>query len=66
MIEGKPIVYGITIPNNAQQPDLAVEFVELLLSEEGQSIFLDNGQPPIVPAVASDIDAVPEGLKIYL
>ena len=65
VIEGKPIVYGITVPNNAQQPDLAVEFVELLLSEEGQSIFLDNGQPPIVPAIASDVNAVPEGLENF-
>ena len=66
VIEGKPIVYGITIPNNAQQSDLAVEFVELLLSEEGQSIFLDNGQPPIVPAIASDVNAVPEVLENFL
>lgn len=66
VIEGKPIVYGITIPNNAQQPDLAVEFVELLLSDVGQSIFLDNGQPPIVPAIASEINDLPERLKISL
>lgn len=66
VIEGKPIVYGITIPKNAQQSDLAVEFVELLLSEEGQSIFLDNGQPPIVPAVVSDVEDVPDGLKFSL
>jgi len=66
VVEGTPIVYGITIPKNAQQPELAVEFVKLLLGEEGQAIFMDNGQPPIVPAITSDVDAVPEGLKTFL
>ncbi|MCL7410299.1 MAG: tungstate ABC transporter substrate-binding protein WtpA [Methanosarcinaceae archaeon] len=66
VVEGTPIVYGLTIPTNATQHDLAVEFVELLLSEEGQAIFMDNGQPPIVPAITSDVDAVPEGLKTFL
>ena len=66
VIDGKPIVYGITIPNNAIENDLAVEFVKLVISEEGQQIFIDNGQPPIVPAVSNDIDAVPDELKEYL
>ncbi len=66
VIDGKPIVYGITIPNNAIENDLAVEFVKLVISEEGQQIFIDNGQPPIVPAVSNDINVVPDELKEYL
>lgn len=66
IIDGKPIVYGITIPKNAIEHDLALEFVKLVISEEGQQIFIDNGQPPIVPAVSNDIDAVPDELKEYL
>ncbi len=66
VIDGKPIVYGITIPNNAKEHDLAVEFVKLVISEEGQQIFIDNGQPPIVPAVSNDINVVPDELKDYL
>jgi len=66
VIDGKPIVYGITIPNNAIENDLAVEFVKLVISEEGQKIFIDNGQPPIVPAVSNDINVVPDELKEYL
>ncbi len=66
VIGGKPIVYGITIPNNAKEHDLAVEFVKLVISEEGQKVFIDNGQPPIVPAVSNDINAVPDDLKEYL
>jgi molybdate/tungstate transport system substrate-binding protein len=58
-----PIVYGITIPKNAPHPDLAEEFIKLLLDKEGQDIFNRNGQPPIVPAKASNIDLIPESLQ---
>ena len=63
---GTPIVYGITIPNNAMQPELGVEFVKLLLSTEGQNVFIDNGQPPIVPAVTNDAVNVPAELRTLL
>jgi len=46
----KPIVYGVTVPNNAPNPELAKDFVELIISERGQEIFTELGQPPIVPA----------------
>jgi len=46
----KPIVYGVTVPSNAPHPELAKEFVELIISEQGQEIFTELGQPPIVPA----------------
>jgi len=60
---GKPIVYGVTIPKNAPNPDLALEFVKFLLGPEGQAIMAEQGQPPIVPPVAVDVEAVPEALK---
>ncbi|MEA3346060.1 MAG: substrate-binding domain-containing protein, partial [Chloroflexota bacterium] len=50
---GKPIVYGVTIPQNAPSPDLAVEFVKFLLGPKGQAIMEAQGQPPIAPPVAS-------------
>ena len=50
---GKPIVYGITVPKNAPNPELGLEFVEFVISESGQHIFDNMGQPPIVPAVGS-------------
>jgi len=50
---GKPIVYGVTIPKNALSPELALEFVKFLLGPEGQVIMEGQGQPPIVPPVAS-------------
>jgi len=59
----KPIVYGITIPTNAENEDLAIEFIEIVISEEGQEVFRSLGQPPIVPAIADDIDLLPEELQ---
>jgi len=58
---GKPIVYGITVPTNAENPKLGLEFVRFVIGESGQKIFADNGQPPIVPPVGSG--NVPEELK---
>ena len=50
---GKPIVYGITVPENAINRELGIEFVKLLISEKGQDIFKRYGQPPIIPPEAS-------------
>jgi len=63
---GGPIVYGLTIPNNAPNPTLAAEFVKYIINEFGQSVLLDSGQPPVVPAIANDIDKIPESLKTYV
>jgi len=63
---GKPIVYGLTISNNAPNPNLAEEFVRYIVSDFGQGIFRDNAQPPVVPALTNDIDKVPESLKAYV
>lgn len=61
IMSGKPIVYGITVPLNAPHPKLAIEFLKLVISEEGQKVFSEAGQPPIVPAIGSG--DVPEELK---
>ncbi|MBU0704025.1 MAG: tungstate ABC transporter substrate-binding protein WtpA [Chloroflexi bacterium] len=60
---GTPIVYGVTIPKNAPSPELAIEFVKFLLGPEGQAIMEAQGQPPIVPPVAGDADALPAELQ---
>ena len=60
---GKPIVYGVTIPKNAPSPDLALEFVKFLLGPDGQAIMEAQGQPPVVPPVAADVDALPADLQ---
>ena len=63
---GKPIVYGLTILNNASNPTLAEEFVKYIINDFGQGVLCDNAQPPIVPAKANDIDKIPESLKPYV
>jgi len=47
---GKPIVYGITVPSNAANRELGMEYVKLVIGEGGQEIFNQLGQPPITPA----------------
>lgn len=63
MMLGEPIVYGVTIPRNAPNPDLALEFVKFLIGPEGQAIMERMGQPPIVPPTTGDRGALPAALQ---
>ena len=63
LIIGKPILYGVTIPKKAPHPDIAVRFLQLLLSKTGQQVFESLGQPPIYPALTNDVNKVPEALR---
>ena len=63
---GEPIVYGITILKNAQNKDLAVEFVAFLLSEQGQDVMESNGQPFIEPLLCDYPGNLPAELKEVL
>jgi len=60
---GQPIVYAITIPNNAPNKVLALEFAKMMLGQDGQDIMTKAGQIPIVPAQFNDASKVPAGLK---
>src|SRR5690606_11495252 len=57
---GSPIVYGLTVPKNAPQPELAVDFVKFLLGPDGQRITAAGG---MVPVRASDVHKVPAVLR---
>ncbi|MFB6166611.1 MAG: extracellular solute-binding protein [Haloarculaceae archaeon] len=48
---GAPIAYGITVPSNAEHPDLGAKWVEFMVSAEGRSIVKDNGLQPVNPAI---------------
>ena len=63
---GKPIVYGITLLEDAPNPTAALAFVEFLLGPEGQAIMASQGQPPIVPAVSAQEEALPDALVSYV
>jgi molybdate/tungstate transport system substrate-binding protein len=62
-VTASPIIYGITIPKNARQFELAVEFLGLVVGEEGRVVLNDLGQPPLIPPKANDVNALPEGLR---
>lgn len=61
MMTGLPIVYGVTVPTNAEQPAMGIEFIKMLIGEVGQEIMDSQGQPPIVPA--GGYGDVPDELK---
>ena len=62
-----PIVYGITVLNNAPHRDLAIQFVQLLLSPAGNKITQDSYQDPIVPAIATNGSTnIPQPLQQYV
>ncbi len=63
---GKPIVYGITIPKDAPHPELAIAWVDFLLSSNGMAIMETNGQPPITPAVTNDKSKLLGELRKYV
>ena len=60
---GQPIIYGVTIPNNAPHPELGVEFIRFLIGKEGQEIMKANHHPAIIPAVADSPQNLPAALK---
>jgi molybdate/tungstate transport system substrate-binding protein len=60
---GEPIRYGATIPSNAQEPEAAALLLAFLLGPEGQRIMAQNYQPVVTPALADNLDALPELIK---
>jgi molybdate/tungstate transport system substrate-binding protein len=62
-VAGKPIVYAVTIPDNADHPDWAQKYVAFLLSPAGQEIMASNGFGVVNPPYAVGVDAMPESLR---
>ncbi len=63
---GMPMVYGVTIPNNAPHRALAIAFVQYLLDKKkGLKVMEDLGQPSAVPSVCANYDKLPESLRPY-
>lgn len=64
---GEAIVYGLSIPKNAQNPILAQKFASFVLNKDnGLKIMAENGQPPIVPDFCTGYDSVPAILKQFV
>jgi molybdate/tungstate transport system substrate-binding protein len=65
--KGEPMVYGITIINDAPNKEVALKFIEFLLEKEnGMKIMEKNGQPSIVPEKCATYNAVPKELKKFV
>ena len=65
-IRGDYISYSGTIPDGAQQKELAVKYFSFLLSEEGMKIFIGSGQEPLTPVVTGNAAAVPAALQAFI
>lgn len=63
--KGAPMVYGITLPKNAPNPEGGTAFIAFVLGEEGREIMKKNGQPEISPPRVDKKEKLPEALKKY-
>lgn len=64
---GAPIVYGVTIPNNAPNRKLALTFLIFLLeADKGGAILEENGQGFVVPSPTNTFEKIPESLKSFV
>jgi molybdate/tungstate transport system substrate-binding protein len=59
---GAPIVYGVTIPENALHPEEAIDFIRFLFGPDGQKVLTDNYQPFLVPPEANNAANVPNDI----
>jgi molybdate/tungstate transport system substrate-binding protein len=63
---GEPMIYGITIPTNSPNRDVALAFVRFLLTKEkGMAILARLGQPSVIPSAIATYDKIPEELKPF-
>lgn len=62
---GAPMVYGITLPKNAPNPEGGAKFIAFVLSKEGQVIMKKNGQPEIIPPLVDNKEKLPNALKKF-
>jgi molybdate/tungstate transport system substrate-binding protein len=64
--KGEPMVYGVTILNNAPNKKAALAFTEFLLSKnKGIKIMEKNGQPSLVPSFTNTFSKIPDELKEF-
>lgn len=64
--KGAPMVYGITVPENAKNPTVARAFVSFILEKNnGRRIMEELGQPSVIPSASATYDRIPEELKKF-
>jgi molybdate/tungstate transport system substrate-binding protein len=60
---GETIYYGLTIPKNAPNAELAEEFVKFLLDGQGKDDFTSTYHPVFDPPLTDNLQALPESLQ---
>ena len=64
--KGEPMVYGVTLLDNAPNKPAANAFMDFLLSKDyGMKIMEENGQPSVIPSTSKTFDKIPEKWKKY-
>ncbi|MEK7704807.1 MAG: substrate-binding domain-containing protein [Myxococcota bacterium] len=63
LVYGTPIAFGLTVPRDAPHVSDALAFVQWLLGEQGRAVLRKAGLVPLIPAVATPPDAIPEALR---
>lgn len=63
VLNGKPIIYAVTIPGTADDPELAVEYVRFLTGKQGQSILAKTGLAQLDQPLLHGSSKAPGDLK---
>lgn len=63
-LRGTPILFGITVPEICSDKTIAFEWLNLLLNDFGRMAMEKAGLTPIYPAIANDINKIPQLLRI--
>ncbi|MBA4407186.1 tungstate ABC transporter substrate-binding protein WtpA [bacterium] len=63
---GSSMVYGVTIPKNSPNPELAKKFIHYLIDrKKGLKVMQEMGQPTIVPSVCDNYVKLPNEFQKY-
>ena len=65
-VTGDYINYSITVLDKAPNKDKAIGFLEFMLSDKGEEIFMKNGQSPLNPLNTEQPGKLPESLRKYI
>jgi molybdate/tungstate transport system substrate-binding protein len=66
VLHGAPLIYGITIPGNAQDSKLGREYIAFLLGPQGRKIMADNGFGTFAKPWAQGMQHMPVALRDHV
>lgn len=63
VLNGRPILFALTIPKNYPYAEIAQEWIRLLLCDTGIAMMKSVGMNPFQPAIADNYQNLPESLR---